>query len=708
MRRISILVSCILLAGHLVGQRDSVQLSEVMITATRTERLLSAVPMPFQMIPGKNIKALGSTRLQDILGEQAGLIIVPQVNGLGNGIQIQGLNPDYTLILIDGEPIIGRYAGTLELSRITTGNIRKIEIVKGPSSSLYGSEALAGVINIITDQPLVDKLNAGIRYGSRNTLDLSAQGNVAREKWRFSVFGNRYSTDGYDLSPDIYGQTVSPFANYTVQSRLVLNPTSHQEINLSTKYFQEDQNNEYQVLAGGDSIKVKGTGKVKDFSFNPFYKYSWDNQTQVTARLYSTYYHTSTELFKKEDGILHYTDDFNQFFMRPEMQATCKFLSHQKWTAGTGYILETVNTSRYGADQNKKQDTYYGFIQHEWDPNSRFILVSGLRFDHNSSYRSQWSPKLALQYSFNPKHSLKASIGSGFKAPDFRQLYLNFNNAAAGYSVFGSDVVTQEIESLMSAGRIQQILSPLESMGHISPEESFAFNLGSQHQLNQFLKVDLNVFRNDLKGLIETIPVALTTDQRLIYSYTNIKRAFTQGFEINTNFSGIKNLGIQLGYQYLEAKDKEVLNDVKNGLVYGRNPQTLESYRLKSSDYLGLSNRSRHNATLKFFYEIPKCGMDLNLRFVYRGPFGITNTAGNVSGILIPSSDRNGNAILDSYDELVKGYMLTNLTVGKKWKDRFKIQLVCENLFNYRDALRIPNLIGRNLFIHFQYQFIKS
>jgi outer membrane receptor for ferrienterochelin and colicins len=106
----------------------------------------------------------------------------PQVNGLGNGIQIQGLNPDYTLILIDGEPLIGRYAGTLELSRITTGNIRKIEIVKGPSSSLYGSEALAGVINIITDQPLVDKLNAGIRYGSRNTLDLSAQGKCCQRK----------------------------------------------------------------------------------------------------------------------------------------------------------------------------------------------------------------------------------------------------------------------------------------------------------------------------------------------------------------------------------------------------------------------------------------------------------------------------------------------------------------------------------------------
>ncbi|MBK7695867.1 MAG: TonB-dependent receptor [Saprospiraceae bacterium] len=708
MRKFALIGLWIFIIGQVCGQRDSVQLSEIMITATRTERLLSAVPMPFQMIPGKNIKAIGSTRLQDILGEQAGLIIVPQVNGLGNGLQIQGLNPDYTLILIDGEPLIGRYAGTLELSRITTGNIRKIEIVKGPSSSLYGSEALAGVINIITDQPLVDKLNAGVRYGLRNTLDLSAQGNVAREKWRLSLFGNRYSTDGYDLSPDIFGQTVSPFSNYTFQSRLVLNPTAHQEINLSAKYFQEDQHNEYQVLAGGDSIKVNGSGKVSDFSFNPFYKYSWNNQTHVIARVYSTYYRTSTELYKQEDGMLHYTDDFNQFFMRPELQATCRFLPHQKWTAGTGYILETVNTSRYGDDHKKKQDTYYGFLQHEWDPNVHFTLVSGLRFDHNSSYRSQWSPKLAAQFSFNSKHSIKASVGNGFKAPDFRQLYLNFNNAAAGYSVFGSDVVTKEIENLQAAGRIQQILSPLETMGHISPEQSFAINIGSQHQLNQFIKVDVNLFRNDLKGLIETIPVALTTDQRLIYSYTNIKKAFTQGIEINANYSGIKNLGIQLGYQYLEAKDKEVLNEVKKGLVYGRDPQTLESYRLKSSDYLGLSNRSRHNATLKFFYEFPKYGMDLNVRFVYRGAFGITNTAGNVSGVLIPSSDRNGNAILDSYDQLVKGYTLTNLTMGKKWRDRYKIQLVCENLFNYRDALHIPNLIGRNLFIHFQYQFIKS
>ncbi|MEY4930965.1 MAG: hypothetical protein RI909_1689, partial [Bacteroidota bacterium] len=122
------------------------QLEEIIVTATRNERTVGALPMPVSLIPKNQIKTMGSLRLNDVLTEQTGLVVVPQINAQGNGIQIQGFNPDYTLILIDGEPIIGRYTGSLELSRIAIGNIKQIEIVKGPSSSLYGSDALAGVI----------------------------------------------------------------------------------------------------------------------------------------------------------------------------------------------------------------------------------------------------------------------------------------------------------------------------------------------------------------------------------------------------------------------------------------------------------------------------------------------------------------------------------------------------------------------------------
>ncbi|MEQ9412445.1 MAG: TonB-dependent receptor plug domain-containing protein, partial [Cyclobacteriaceae bacterium] len=128
------------------------ELDEVIITATRNERTMGALPMPVSLISNVKIRTMGSLRLNDVLTEQTGLVVVPQVNGQGNGIQLQGLNPEYTLILIDGEPVVGRNTGTLELSRLAVGNIKQIEIVKGPSSSLYGSEALAGVINIITER----------------------------------------------------------------------------------------------------------------------------------------------------------------------------------------------------------------------------------------------------------------------------------------------------------------------------------------------------------------------------------------------------------------------------------------------------------------------------------------------------------------------------------------------------------------------------
>ena len=158
------------LFNNLFGQ-DSLRLDEIVITATKTERSLSKIPLPVTSISAKEIHALGSSRLQDVLLEQVGINIVPQINGLGNGLQLQGLNPDYTLILIDGEPVVGRYTGSLELNRITAGEIKKIEIVKGPSSSLYGSDALAGVVNIITHKSLTNKLTAQIKYAERNTLD---------------------------------------------------------------------------------------------------------------------------------------------------------------------------------------------------------------------------------------------------------------------------------------------------------------------------------------------------------------------------------------------------------------------------------------------------------------------------------------------------------------------------------------------------------
>jgi len=125
---------------------DSTQinnLDEVVLTATRTERQLSSLPLPVTLISKKKILQSGTIRLDEILSEQTGIITVADESGF-EGVQIQGISSDYILILIDGLPLVGRSAGNFDLSRLTVGNIKQIEVVKGPSSSLYGSEAGGG------------------------------------------------------------------------------------------------------------------------------------------------------------------------------------------------------------------------------------------------------------------------------------------------------------------------------------------------------------------------------------------------------------------------------------------------------------------------------------------------------------------------------------------------------------------------------------
>ena len=195
-------------------------LKEVIVTATRTIRQLSSLPLPAQIISYKDIKRSNSVRLNNILNEQTGLITVPDFGG-GEGIQLQGLDSQYTLILIDGVPLVGRSAGTLDLNRVSVGNIKQIEIIKGASSSLYGNEALGGVINIITEDPKNGfNGNANYRGGSFGTHDIGTNLNYKKNKLGINAFINRFSSNGYDLIDNDAVNTVEPFSNHTLNSKI--------------------------------------------------------------------------------------------------------------------------------------------------------------------------------------------------------------------------------------------------------------------------------------------------------------------------------------------------------------------------------------------------------------------------------------------------------------------------------------------------------
>src|SRR5699024_9493289 len=153
--------------------------------------------MPVKVITRREIEAMGSRRLDEVLKEQTGVAVVNDVSGgsRASGVQIQGFSSNYIMVLIDGQPLLGRNNGNFDLSRISVSNINRIEIIKGATSSLYGSDALGGTVNIITKHGTQkQQINASLLYGSLNTVDATVEGEApfADKKGSLVVTGNYY------------------------------------------------------------------------------------------------------------------------------------------------------------------------------------------------------------------------------------------------------------------------------------------------------------------------------------------------------------------------------------------------------------------------------------------------------------------------------------------------------------------------------------
>ena len=150
------------------------ELEEIIISATMSERALDKLPIPTTVISKKEIMLSSSSKLYDVINIQTGIISVPTKTGT-EGLQMQGLDASYITILLDGFPIIGRSFGALDLNRISVTDIERIEIIKGASSSLYGSNALGGVVNLISKKQINagNKINLSLKYASHNTISPS-------------------------------------------------------------------------------------------------------------------------------------------------------------------------------------------------------------------------------------------------------------------------------------------------------------------------------------------------------------------------------------------------------------------------------------------------------------------------------------------------------------------------------------------------------
>ncbi|MBI5372406.1 MAG: TonB-dependent receptor [Sphingobacteriales bacterium] len=709
---VSLFIAAILTGSSVLAQGQRIyrpedttrakELNEVVVTATRTERKLTNVAVPVKLIDQRTIQQAGSLRLRDILQEQAGLYMT---NGFGAGVQMQGLNPDYTLIMVDGEPLVGRTAGVLDLNRVAVGNIRRIEIVKGPSSSLYGSEAMAGVINVITDNSFKKRLNTGLRYGFGNpdegwalpgsrksfdNLDFSLQGSTTIHKIGIQFFSNANYLDGVSFRPFSTERVPQPIWRLTNQLQLNYRISQRTKASFSIRHAYDHIKQEFAVSNNGAVTNSYGREANKDLNSSGTLVHQFSDKVKTALRLYATAYNGSQVLKFREIPDSVYDDEFRQHFYRAENQTDISW-EKATLTLGAGYAVDQVNSTRYDEVSSRKQNTIgYGFAQYDWSPSEKFTVIAGIRYDDNKLFAAAVSPKLALRYTVSKKLSLKASAGRGFKAPDFRQLYLNFtNNAAGGYSVFGSIDAVKIIDELNRLGQIAEIREDYSKLKQLTPEYSTGLNAGGTYTPVEPLSITFNFFRNDIENLIDAREVAVRSNGTQIFSYINVKNAYTEGAEMEVRWEWKKFFQVNAGYQFLYTADKADLKKIRSKSVFTRDENGY-SRLLERREYSGLPNRSRHMLNLKFCYDDQS--FFATFRAIYRGKWVV--------------SDADGNGLYNSHDEFADGFVLFNLSAGRQFKNGIRLQAGMDNALNYRDVNNLPNLPGRMFWLGAQFNLI--
>ncbi|MGD1894547.1 MAG: TonB-dependent receptor domain-containing protein [Cyclobacteriaceae bacterium] len=663
-------------------------LEDVFVTATRTARAIGEVPVPAQVITGEQIDRIGSLRLDEVLQEQTGL---QMISDHGSGLQMQGLSSDYILILIDGEPVIGRTAGTTDLTRLTVNNIERIEIIRGPSSSLYGSEAMAGVVNIITrgNDPGWNG-NLGTQFRSFGTWDARAEAGYRNDRLSVRMFANRLRSNGYDLNSETVSQTVAPFEALTFGPKVSYRINNKLKLRVSSRFYQESSEDQLDITLEETPTRMNSKNIRSDWNVLPILEYRPNDHHHLQVRHYMSGYQTESNLTYQTDGQIYDLSTFDQTFQRSEAQYDWYYSDRHIITGGAGHLTERVEATRYD-DVNRFNSTYV-FAQYQWQPTDRWNVVAGGRYDAHSAYANRLSPKLAVGYQASDWFSVQASFGGGYKAPDFRQLLLNFTNPVAGYSVLGSRIVQEEFVKFQERGEIEQVLIDTATVEEIRAESSLAYNLGFRKKPSDKIQWQTNFFRNDIQDLIETAPIARKTNGQNIFSYFNFAEVLTQGVETQVDYEPYPGWAFSVGYQYLDTRDKEAYQRVEDGEIFRRDENN-RTVAVTTSDYGGLFNRSRHSGNAKLFYTNSKYNFDVALRGIYRGRWGL--------------GDFNGNTVLDGDNEYADGYWQVNLSARKHFGAWLTLEAGANNLTD-QTTPNEPALAGRIFFAGLQLNFVKS
>ena len=424
--------------GHVdvTMEEDLMDLEAVVVTGTRTPRLLKDSPILTRVITSQDIDRVDALDIGELLEAELPGIEFSYAMDQQVTLNMQGFGGNSVLFLVDGERIAGETLDNIDYSRLNLDNVERVEIIKGAASSLYGSNAVGGVVNIITSgatEPWSVNLNG--RYGAHNEQRYG--GSVGFMAGKFNSMTNvQYtSVDSYAMKNDgDYGMFYGGY-NYNVKERLQYEPVEGLEFTARAGYFFRERD-----------MQSDTKDRYRDFSAG--LKGEWD--IDVKSRVELSY---SYDQYDKSDYLLFNDTDVRDYSNVQHVlrgMYVYSFLPEGDHTliVGGDYMRDYLMSYQFEGNGYHVQHTADVFTQIECSLDEHWHLTGGLRFDFFSQKRlSHFSPKLSLMYQTGG-WSFRGSYSGGFRAPTLKEMYMSFDMASI-FMIYGNpDLEPESSENL--------------------------------------------------------------------------------------------------------------------------------------------------------------------------------------------------------------------------------------------------------------------
>ncbi|MEA1892021.1 MAG: TonB-dependent receptor [Campylobacterota bacterium] len=651
MKKIALSTSLALFLSTTVYGAEDMEAIEVVSVATKTAKNIDGVAATVVVVTQKEIQKMGAESLKDIIAKTPGINLqygtFPSASSKSkSSISIRGMSANGTLFLIDGRRVAGEVANPYDLDRIPASVVQRIEIVKGPNSSLYGADAVGGVINIITKKPKDGmKIDAGIRYGMNEhsqaqnmSLNLSIQGKS--DKFGYSVYSSLTTTDPYTqkdnenvwvpmgikasqtpvaVLPDMtsiqdnYTEDVTYREDsqvYTLGTRLTYGFTSDLVAGLDVNYFNEEREglyigyfhpSNYRFTSGPNASKqvpvynvpvnTKDENNRLDLSIDVAYAPTDD--LEIKARIYNSVYEKRNTTSTK-----HYTDmgyaseDASE---KNGMNADVDLLVGE---LSAIYLLNDAHLLSIGTEYRDEKRS-----------SSVFTQSSGMtekKVDYQSIYiQDEWEVSdsfnaiLGARYDAisNAENKATYRLGGIYEFDKLAKLRVNF---AQGYRT--PDIREMYIHKQTPNG----LQIGADVMGYdLKPESIDSFEIGLGGHNNKF-SYDAVIFYNKVQNMIDQVMGIYNGNAA--YTFENIADANTKGIELSLNYQITNNLSTNLFWTELKTENEKTKKDLEfqpeRTVMLGLNYEALKGLDfglvakyIGEQHYTSVTNRGAPNET---------------------------------------------------------------------------------------------------------------